>query len=143
VRGRLIFENGFSNDFQIAQQNGAPASWMLQQGSNYWYGDYQTAWGYTSVTSGPIATRQVISHYFPMWPQADNTIRYAHVSVSQPLIQIPGTVRPAITELPIHTLTRSDWTLRPQTKALRSIARSRPEMEEIGQYGFHTKEMHK
>ena len=84
VRGRLIVSaSEFTNDFPLSrhlvsvdptQAPSVSTSRYFQLGTAYyWYGDYQTAFGYISGAASDSV------HYFPMWVEPDKTVRYIHV----------------------------------------------------------------
>jgi hypothetical protein len=84
VRGRLVSGAGtYSSDFTITE-NGPTASYFGLGNSSYWYGDYKTAGGYVqSVPLNPGPGKKFsksIYHYFPMWVEPDQTVRYVEVT---------------------------------------------------------------
>jgi hypothetical protein len=143
VRGRLIFSNGYSSDFSISQQGGKAYTWALTKGASYWYGDYQTASAFTHITGDSIAQRQLVTNFFPVWVQPDNTIRYTNVSFSQPLIQMSHASGRLIGGLPVKVIGKGDWKLRPMFRSVSRIPRSPQEVEEIEKYGVHAKDQHR
>jgi len=53
-----------------------------------WYGDYQTAGSYSRIVgTGPIYTRSVEHHYFPIWIEADGQRHWSEVVFTEPLVQ--------------------------------------------------------
>jgi hypothetical protein len=85
VRGRLILNGAeASADFVVSRVNGQDSTWALVPNKHYWYGDYQTAWGYEDVLPAGSKSAERTFHYFPMWIEANRTVGVAQLTIVVP-----------------------------------------------------------
>lgn len=96
VRGRLVSEDGwYSSDFPVSLANGMPRNWSIDPHTNPWYGDYQTADSYNRIVfSSSVLSSQVEHHYFPMWVESDQSLRFTEVTFTEPLVHLRQTPTP-------------------------------------------------
>lgn len=85
VRGCLVLgPQKLGNVVQLSKEFELPKT-------HYWFGDYETAGAFHTATSGSWS-----DVYYPMWPEPDNTLHFARVSIGvvyaaaskQPSLQI-------------------------------------------------------
>jgi hypothetical protein len=101
IRGRLVLSDIHStSDFQVSRTVSSKEvylpnwihSWPVNTG--YWYGDYQTGWGYREPTPKRVGQQEPAIklppnlmppdqyHFYPVWPEPGNKVKYARVSAS-------------------------------------------------------------
>jgi hypothetical protein len=117
VRGRLVSGDGwYSSDFPVSLANGAPRSWPIDPNTKPWYGDYQTADSYNRIVfSGSVFSTQVEHHYFPMWVEPDQSLRFTEVTFAEPYVHLKQTPTPTrvSTQLVQFFPILSSWDLAP------------------------------
>src|SRR5579872_112539 len=79
IRGRILYDaTSHSDDFDISDSFNVCSAW---------YGDYNTAGGY----SGPASGNQMATQYFyPIWIQPGGGVHFARVTLSPPGANNPG-----------------------------------------------------
>ena len=84
TRGRLILNaTEASADFVVSRMNGQESTWALEPHRHYWYGDYQTAWGYEEKLPAGAKSAERTFHYFPMWIEPNRTVGVAHLTIDK------------------------------------------------------------
>jgi hypothetical protein len=110
VRGRLILNaTEASADFVVSRLGGQDSTWALVPNKHYWYGDYQTAWGFEEALPAGSKSAERTFQYFPMWIEANRTVGIAQVTIVAPAQNVAigsfvGAGAPQITPIPTPNL---------------------------------------
>jgi hypothetical protein len=151
VRGRLISAHGWSlSAFDLSRSAGQPRSWSITPGTvqdpsrpcaqtlaKTWYGDYQTASGYSTILgTGSILQRSVAHHYFPIWVEQDGGVRYTEMVVTEPLISVgvPRLSQSSVPDLRLTVIDPLKWIHKGPPVEVSAIPRSPAERSDVELY---------